>query len=441
MRRTIVILRLQIILFLLFAAAISAQTLSKSSIKKLDPRFQALVSSKTSAAKTLLAETDSPLKPVGTNYGGEEVYGAIIRTSNANAVKALGINVNSQLPSFVTARVTPEDLVKLAVSPAVQFVLPSDFSYPFNDVAAATVGADLLHSGYFNGTQYQGSGVILCIIDTGIDWDHLDFRDPTDTTKSRILYIWDQTLTKTGAEQTPQDRDGVNLSGLNYGVEYTNAEINDEIDGTPAGFVRETDTFGHGTHVAGTAAGNGASLASKQYAGMAPLADILIVKAGNGSFTNNNVIDGLTYAKQVATALGKPLVVNMSLGGQSGPHDGTSDYDLAIDNFVGAGRVAVIAAGNSGSSTIHIAGSVAAAATANITITVPSYSPNSGTQNDYFGFDWWFDSNGSLTATVTSPNTQTATQNDETNATTATATDGSIFLANATASVKGASLI
>ena len=125
--------------------------------------------------------------------------------------------------------------------------------------------------------------IILCIIDTGIDWEHKDFRDPVDDSQSRILYIWDQTLIPQGGELSPAE------DGLGYGVEYTQAQIENEIDGTPTGFVREQDTHGHGTHVTGTAAGNGASFTNLKYAGLAPQADIIVVKAGNGSFSEANI--------------------------------------------------------------------------------------------------------------------------------------------------------
>ena len=85
-------------------------------------------------------------------------------------------------------------------------------------------------------------------------------------------------------------------------MEYTQAQINNEIDGTPAGFVRESDIHGHGTHVAGIAAGNGGTLGGK-FTGMAPGADIVVVKGGNASFSETRMIDGLTYAHNIAAAL------------------------------------------------------------------------------------------------------------------------------------------
>lgn len=163
------------------------------------------------------------------------------------------------------------------------------------------------------------------MFDTGIDWDHPDFRNPTDQTKSRILRIWDQTITPITGEVSP--------SGFAYGVEYTQSHLNDELDGTPTNYVREKDLNGHGTHVAGTAAGNGAALTSLKYMGVAPNADIVMVKGGNSSFSTNNIIDALTYFKNVANALGKPIVINMSIGGQDGAHDGSNPEEIAVDNF------------------------------------------------------------------------------------------------------------
>lgn len=96
--------------------------------------------------------------------------------------------------------------------------------------------------------------------------------------------------------------------------------------------------------VSGTLAGNGASLSDKRYKGFAPDADITFVKGEMAHSLHLITIDALTYFRNVATALNKPIVVNMSIGGQSGPHDGTMSHEVAVDNFVnfGPGRVVVI---------------------------------------------------------------------------------------------------
>ncbi|RPH37847.1 hypothetical protein EHM92_01615, partial [bacterium] len=178
--------------------------------------------------------------------------GAIIHTSDATMLRAAGIRVQSVYHGFITALVRPLDILQLSTMDAVDFIDPGEESFPQMDVSLAETGASLLHAGFFNNTPYKGDGAVVLIYDTGIDWKHLDFRDPTDSTKSRILAIWDQTLTPGSGEFSP--------AGFSYGIEYTKAQIEDEIDGSPAGYVREADTHGHGTHVAGTAAGNGSAV-------------------------------------------------------------------------------------------------------------------------------------------------------------------------------------
>ncbi len=264
----------------------------------------------------------------------------------------------------------------------------------------------------------------MLIYDTGIDFFHGDFRDPNDQTKSRILAIWDQTLTPL----MPGER---NPTGLNYGVEYTKAEIDDEIDGTPTGVVRQRDTNGHGTHVAGIAAGNGKAFNGK-YVGMAPEADIVVVKGGDASFSESRMIDGLTYAQQKAAQFGRPIVVNWSIGGQHGPHDGTRDYEFAVDQFVNTpGRIVCISAGNEGASNIHIEGTVSTGSSTTITFTVPTYTPTSGISNDRFTLDLWFNAPvNAVTARLTSPGGIVATRTAGQTGAEADNTDGTITIDN-----------
>ncbi len=409
----------------LFTFLLYAQPFEKMNNNKLDGQLRLML--QTQIGKTII----SPAPKISVLSADPDKIGVIISTNNPQDLINNGIEFNSRYKGFVTARLTTADLQKAVNVGSVRYIHAAADYHTVNDITGAVIGSKLLNEGYVNSTNYTGEGIILCIIDTGIDYKHLDFRDPADTTKSRILYIWDQTLTKTGSEKTPEDRDAANFTGFNYGVEYSQSDIDDELDGTPADFVREEDTNGHGSHVCGTAAGNGATLPSKKYAGIAPGTDLLIIKAGNGSFPSVNVIDALSYAGLVASQLGKPIVVNLSLGGQENAHDGTAAMDQAVDQFCsgGNGRVVVISAGNDGSSYMHVTGSIAAGANADINFTVPVYTPNTGDRNDYFDFDCWFNSDADVSATITSPDGYTATQTAGTGQRTET-DDGAIYLTN-----------
>lgn len=334
------------LLFLIGGGILHSQTLKG----KLDLRFQTLVNDTELTKKGIKSPESTEtllLDKKISRITGTEKYSCIIYTTNVDELRKMGIEIQSVLPNFVTALVSVEDLKNLSQVSTVQSVKSPEKLFTNNDIAVGTSGASLLQNGVLNGTSYKGKGILLGVFDTGIDWKHPDFRNATDQTKSRILNLWDQTITPTGTETSP--------SGFTYGVEYTQAQINDEIDGTPANFVRESDTSGHGTHVAGIAGGNGAALSNQNYVGMAPEADYVVVKGGNGSFSQTGTIDALTYFKKIATQLNKPIVVNMSIGSQFGPHDGSRPDEVAVDNFTSSanGRVVVIAAGNDNGSNIH----------------------------------------------------------------------------------------
>lgn len=427
MKKTIVIL---IATYLLIAIQGESAPADSILTEKMDPRFLSVLRDGISVSQPGQLPLKIQIKRVSESR--EPLFGAIVYTQNPEAIHRAGIRLLTRHADFVTVHASREQLIILSGSEAVRYIDAGEIQYPMNDLAAGAIGCDLARSGFVNQSPYTGQDVLICIIDTGIDFTHPDFCDPDNPAQSRIVAIWDQTLTPQGGEQSPTE------SGCSYGVEYTREQIEDEIDGSPSGFVRQRDTKGHGTHVAGTAAGNGASLSSRLFQGMAPEAAILVVKAGNDFFPEPDIVNALNYARQKAAALGLPVVVNMSLGSDAGPHDGTSAKSVAIDDFSSssAGRIVVVSAGNSANQHIHISGSLIASGSVNITLSLPAYTPNAGAGNDDFDFEVWFQGTPSVTARLTSPNGEYVSQSAE-GAKTNYTEDGTLFIYNSINAVNG----
>ncbi len=186
---------------------------------------------------------------------------------------------------------------------------------------------------------YDGTGVIMGIIDSGIDFTHPDFKDANGNT--RVLYIWDHNLTG-----------GVAPPPFNYGREFNSSDIN---GGLATAHVDNSN--GHGTHVTGVAAGNG--FAMNAHKGVAPGAQIISVCV-NWNLPDNNwltsIADAVNYIYTKATSMNKPCVINISAGTYYGSHDGKDLQAQAISNLISQhnGRSLVCAAGNAGSIPIHV---------------------------------------------------------------------------------------
>ncbi len=292
------------------------------------------------------------LQPVNTELMATArampMYSCFVYTTKGKALRDNGYNIKAIAEKFAVAYVTLDEMTRLSYEADVSYIDVDMFSKPDNAIARAQSGIDLLQQGVLNNTKYTGKGVIVGIIDSGIDIKHLDFRMPgTDSTKSRILYLWDQLLTANASEiAEPSSRDG---------VLYNNSDINQDLTATPAGKVRSFDTNGHGTHVAGTAAGNGEGTTGKLHKGMAPEADLVIVKSGNGSFSDARIITALKFIDSIGKVLNKPVVINLSLGGLNYAQDGYAPYEQLIDQITNAtpGRVITVAAGNNVGQKLH----------------------------------------------------------------------------------------
>jgi minor extracellular serine protease Vpr len=318
-------------------------------------------------------------------------------------LNSLEVRYNTRHRDFVTARVSLSDLYTLYQHPGVKYIEMGTEMEVLLDRSLAAVHGDKIQQGNVYGIPYTGKDVILGIIDTGIDIFHPDFRDPVDTAKSRVLSIWDVLLEPGGDEKHPDLFD--------YGVEYTRDQIESELRGDSPGAIRSKDINGHGTHVAGIAGGNGQK-SGRRYTGMAPDADYIVVSFTDGRFISAQVVDALQYIFTQAEALGRSAVVNLSIGGHGGAHDGTTVTELAIDEHVILpGRAVVIAAGNSGARNNHQNGTIAPNQTVHINIAIPEYTSQSGSENDYFINFLWYeaDNNPMGQVTIRSPGGFTAT--------------------------------
>lgn len=195
----------------------------------------------------------------------------------------------------------------------------------------------------------SGEGVIIAIIDSGIDYTHPDFINEDGT--SRILYIWDQTAT------------GNIPKGFTHGAEYNNEEINKALSGSnPFEVVPEIDTIGHGTAVAGIAAGNGRD-SKGQNVGVAPNTSLIVVKLGEKGYPSfartTEFMRALKYVIDKATELQMPIVVNISYGTNDGPHNGQSLFETFIDNMAEKWKTSiVVASGNEGAAGHHYEGQI-----------------------------------------------------------------------------------
>ncbi len=299
-------------------------------------------------------------------HGPREAVGA--------AVRAHGGTVKMDRPGLVSARVPAGQVRQLASDPAISFFeFGIDPGFTLNDSMRVKNNIVPVHLGETPLIEgYDGQDVIMGIIDSGVDVDHLDFRNTDGTT--RVLKYWDQNLPING--QTPQP--------YNYGQVWDSGQID-------AGLITSVDGSGHGSTVAGTAAGNGS--ANGLHRGIAYKADMMVVSLQFSGNFRAKVADAVKYIIDEATALGRPVVVNASVGSMLGSHDGLDAAALLIDDVLQAapGRVMVCGAGNTNLfAPYHVTTEVAS--TADTLFTWYRYNANSALGYGAVFFEVWADS-------------------------------------------------
>ncbi|MDB8756966.1 MULTISPECIES: S8 family peptidase [unclassified Ruminococcus] len=221
--------------------------------------------------------------------------------------------------------------------------------------------------------QLTGRGVLIGIVDSGVDYRHPAFL--TADGKSRILRLWDQSIPGNPPE------------GYTTGTEYTNEEINEALSlSVQEGrrLVPSEDVSGHGTAVLGVAAGSDFSRGSVNR-GVAYESDLLVVKMGiprQDSFPRTTeLMQGVDYLVRQAIRMGRPIAINLSFGNNYGSHRGDSLLETYLDNVSGMGKnVICVGMGNNGNDALHTGGMLSPGEIQEIELGVGAFEPTLNVQ-------------------------------------------------------------
>lgn len=248
-------------------------------------------------------------------------------------LEALGVQVEYLIAGYAVLTV-PELLVeRVAELEEVEYVeKPKRYFY---GVELPTEGSCIAPV-TLRDPNLSGAGVLVAVLDSGIDYTLPEFRNQDGST--RIRYLWDQTLVP-DVYFAEESQDGANTrrppDGFRLGVEFDSGQIDRALSETAPqsqfGLLPSVDASGHGTAVAGIAAGN-----SARYQGVAPEAELLVVKLGLPDVTSfprtTEIMRAVTYTVKKAVELQMPVSVNLSFGNTYGAHDGSSLLERFLDN-------------------------------------------------------------------------------------------------------------
>lgn len=268
--------------------------------------------------------------PAVNSAGTVQCFISLNDGSKIDDIIAGGGVINARFGNnLVLATVPADNIMQVAGNTSVKQVSTPRVMKMKTDVARDVTKAEDVWSGINNGLpyDYDGTGVVLGIIDCGIEYNHLAFKDANGV--SRVKRVYDPRTSATGGSEVTIN--GNTLTGRHY---TTESQI--------AALTCDTDDESHGTHTTGCAGG---SVVGK-YSGMAPGVDFVLCGCAE-DLTDASISQCALYIAEYAKSVGKPCVISISLGTSVGPHDGTSPicqvYDQIAEEY---NAVILLANGN-----------------------------------------------------------------------------------------------
>lgn len=300
---------------------------------------------------------------LNVGYNPEEKSWVVIvkYSGDISGLSQVGIKVEQMLNEYAILTVPESFIDTLSQLPQIQFVeKPKRLFFAINQAKAASC-VNLVQQGR---NILDGNGVLVAVIDSGIDYFHPDFRNEDGTT--RIVKLWDQTLDRV----------------------FTKEEIDEALrTGSREEALRlipSVDISGHGTAVASIAAGNGRE-SGGLYRGIAYESPLLVVKLGvpqEGGFPRTTeLMRAVNFVVKEAVDLQMPVAINLSFGNTYGSHDGTSLLETFIDDISSYGKsVIVVGTGNEGVAGGHISGTLSMGRPEEIELSVGEYQQSFSVQ-------------------------------------------------------------
>lgn len=252
-----------------------------------------------------------------------DVFVTVTSPAHFASLEAMGYDVNIVTDEIAIVNMPMADMEPLCQEPWVVHVALGGEARPMLDKARNDAKVDAIHAGTDAelGRAYTGKGVVVGVYDTGLDPNHINFLD--QDMETRVQGLWAN------------------------GAIYEGAQI--------YSFTTENSAQTHGTHVLGIAAGGytgeanyagtvAPTTGNMPYYGVAMDADIVI---GCGSLSDANILKGVQYVALRAKELGEPAVINLSLGSNRGPHDGSDSFGRSLDALAKENLI-VVSAGNEG---------------------------------------------------------------------------------------------